>query len=166
MKISKFIGVLLLVTSGLPALASNWHFIATVTTDQSLFYFDADSVVKERESVLVWIKAVRMHTPDKDGAWASATRYKFNCKKRTRQYLSSSDYTQTGDFIKSYPQSGSEAEVVPDTVAEHFLSMSCAPDFPRSKSQKFYIKVPDNDIYAATRRVVLGERLRSDEAPK
>ena len=130
------------LTAGLSLLlsvnvfASTWN-ATIVGNDTVAYFFDADTVQKTPDGhVLVWEKSVQKKQADSDGAWSTAWRVKLNCKKRTSQVLTSSDYGSDGQFIKSRNMPGVETEVVPDSIAEALLKIACEPNFPNDKSGK------------------------------
>ena len=147
------------------ALSATWYY-APIGNDEAEYYFDFDTIEKTKTTVLIWTKSVRTESADKDGSWATANRHRFNCSKRTIQTMASSDYDQQGKFIKSYPNPGPEREVFPDSIGEAGLKMVCASDFPNNKSEKFYLKVNSNDIFAFTRALTNLRKAEIDTAPK
>ena len=155
----------LLVASSTSTIASTWNYM-NVGNETSRYYFDSDTVEKNREITTLWVKIVRTTSPDKEGAWASAVRWRFNCSKRTIQILTMSDYDKDGTFMKSYPNSTKEDAVIPDSTGEGVLRIACQSDFPRNKSDKDYFILKNNDVFQATRNYVEYKRSQIDEAPK
>lgn len=154
---------LLSVTS---AFASSWNY-AWIGNDDATYYFDAETVQKNpNKTILVWVKYVRNTTPENDGSWATASRWSLSCSKRTLQSLQSSAYDRDGKFIKSYPKPSDEQVVVPDSIGEAMLKLACEPTFPNDKSGKFYVKLDDNDPFAATKRLIEYKQSQQDNAPK
>ena len=146
------------------AEASSWNY-PSIGTDDSLYFFDADTVEKTRDkNVLVWVKQVNKVKADSDGTWSMASRWKINCIKKTIQKLSWSVYDIDGKFIKSNSTPGQEAGVVPDSIGESFLKIACDPSFPNDKSEKIYFKV--KDVLLFTKKVVELENSRIDSAPQ
>lgn len=149
----------------LNASASTWNVVSI--NDDALYFFDADTVEKTRDkNVLVWVKLVRTTKADADGSWADALRWKFNCPKRTIQTLAWSSYDRDGTFIRSSQATGKESEVIPDSVGETILKVACDPSFPNDKSEKYYFKVKNNDIFQATRNYIESQNSKIDSAPK
>lgn len=155
----------LLLSAAASAFASSWHF-TWAGNNETLFFFDADTVEKNREITTVWVKIVRTNRPDTDGSWATAVRWRMNCTKRTIQTLASSDYDQDGKFMKSYPNPGKETEVIPDSTGESMLKIACAADFPKNKSNKEYFKIDNNDVFQATRNYIEYVKSQKDTAPQ
>lgn len=105
-------------------------------------------------------------TVDKEGAWSTASKWRVNCKGRTLQVMTESDYGKNGEFIKSYNKPKNENDVIPGSVGEIALKVICASDFPRNKSEKDYFKLSDNDVIAAARRGMESFQSTQDSAPK
>lgn len=148
-----------------PVFASTWNYIP-VGNDEAVFYFDADTVVKTRETTTLWVKYVQTTAPDTDGSWSSAVNWRLNCSKRTIQSLGWSSYTKEGKFIKSGEKVGQESAVIPDSTGEAVLKIACQANFPRDTSGTTYFKINDNDIFQATSRLVELRKSQQDNAPK
>ena len=148
------------------SFASAWHLLWSVQSDNSGYFFDAETVEKQSEYRSVWIKSVRKRSPDADGAWASSYRYKINCKNKNYRILFVSDYDSSNRFIKSYPNPSEERSPPPDSIAEAILVTVCKSSFPNDSSEKSdYWKVPDNDVFSATRKLREWDDKKSDNAP-
>ena len=156
---------LIFVSAPYEALASSWYTTNVGNNDTS-YYFDAESVSRTKDVILVWIKTVQNYAVDTDGSWATAYRWKFNCTRKTIQTMASSTYDKDGKFIKSNTNPSGETEVIPDSTGEGMLRLTCAADFPKNKSEKDYVKVSDNDVFEATRRYVQYVKSKVDTAPK
>lgn len=147
------------------ARASTWNF-AWVGNDEVRYFFDADTVEKNKELVTVWIKTVQTATPDNDGTWARALRWRMNCSKRTILSLASSTYDKDGKFIRSGTPSGSETPVVPDSTGESMLKIACEANFPRDTSGENYFELNGTDVFQATKNYVDMKKSQVDSAPK
>jgi len=148
-----------------PAFASEWNFL-WVGNEDTRFFFDADTVEKNRDTITVWIKTVQTTRPDRDGSWATALRWRMNCTKRTIQTLAMSVYDRDGKFIRSVNATGQESAVVPDSTGEAVLKIACEPNFPRDTSGIKYFKLENNDVFQATKNYVELQRSQVDTAPK
>ena len=166
--ITKAKASLLAVALGLitpPAYSASWYFMWAGNSDTK-YFFDQDTVEKSQGIVTLWLKMVQARKADTDGSWATAVRWRINCPKRTIQNLAMSTYDANGKFIRSYNNAGTENSIIPDSTGEAVHRIACQSDFPRSKTEKDYLKVNDNDIYAATRRLVEWEESQKDSAPQ
>jgi hypothetical protein len=148
------------------ASAATWNTFAPVGTSNALFFFDADTVQRQGDTISIWVKYVNLTKPDTDGSWATATKYDFMCTKRKTQLISQSIYAKDGGFIRSYPKAPQAAEVVPDTVMEQMYNIVCMKDFPKSKLRDNYFPVRDNDIFAHAKRFQEYVESQKDEAPQ
>jgi hypothetical protein len=168
MKITRKVPLIfgLLMVASTSNIASTWNVLVNAGNNESLYFFDADSVDKVREITTIWIKTVRTTSPYNDGSWATALRWRFNCTKKTVQTLSMSNYDIDGKFLKSYPEPSKEESVIPDSNGDIALKVSCQPDFPRNKSGRDYAVIADNDVFRATREYVEYMKSRKDMAPK
>ena len=150
---------------GSSAFASTWHF-TWVGNDDARYFFDAETVEKNRDITTLWIKTVRTNTPDNDGSWATALRWRLNCSKRTIQTLAWSTYAKDGKFIKSNSTPDQETPVVPDSTGESMLKLACEAGFPRDGSGSKYVKVEGNDVFQATKNLIEYQKSQVDVAPK
>lgn len=141
------------------ANASSWNW-TTIGNDEKDYYFDAESVVRTGNVVILWIKAVQQ-----DLTGSTAIRWRFNCTAKTVHPLGYSDYDSQGKFVKSGPE-GREQAVVPDSVADAFLKISCDPAFPKTNKDSDFGKIFDNDVLAAQKRVNAYRKSKIDSAPQ
>ena len=148
------------------AAASTWNIVIGGWTEHQVFFFDADSVVKQGEFVTVWLKYVKTGEPDKDGSWSSALRTKYDCSKLTMQTLSVSAYDKTGKFVEQYPDADKVREIVPDSLGAKLLVVVCAKDFPNDVSGNIYSEIRNNDVYAYTKGLLEYLASKRDLAPK
>lgn len=163
---NKIIAFSILLAASQAAYASAWHLLWSVQSEYSGFFFDAETVEKQGEFRLVWIKSVRKKSPDADGAWATASRYKINCKNRSYKFLSVSDYDLNNKFIRSYPSSSEDRAAPPDSIAEAIIITACKSNFPNDFSKDSdYWKLPDNDVFSATKKLREWDDKRTDKAP-
>jgi hypothetical protein len=164
---AKFALVLAALLASSSGLASTWNTFAEAFNEETaLFFFDADTVLKQGDSVTLWVKYVNTKKPDSDGSWSTAQRTLIVCSKRTQQILSSSIYDKDGNFIRSFSEPGKVRDIAPDSIIEGIHQAACAADFPRNKSKKLYFPVDDNDIYQHTRRYLEYRESQRDKAPQ
>jgi hypothetical protein len=162
-KFALVVAALLASSSG---LASTWNVFTSAINDDAVFFFDADTVVKQGDSVTLWVKYVNTKKPDSDGSWSTAQRTLIVCSKRTHQILSSSIYDKDGKFIRSFSEPGKVFEIAPDSIIEGIHKAACAAGFPRNKSEKLYVEIFDNDIYQHTKRYLQALESQRDRAPQ
>jgi len=162
----KKLTLIFLLAVSVSAAASSWNFISAVNSDSSYYFFDADSIQRESGNILIWVKNVRKTSPDSDGAWATAIRYKIDCRQRNFQNMGASDYDYNNNFIKSYPKVGLVTVPPPDSIGEGIINVVCKSNFPNDKSANAdYVRILDNDVFAATRRILDAVNGRIDKAP-
>ena len=160
-------GLASLLTAASTAYASTWNtFVQAYNEETALFFFDADTVIKQPDSVTLWVKYVHTKAPDSDGSWSTAQRYVIICSKRTAQSQGYSLYDKDGKFIRSSSTLGRVADIVPDSILEGIHKAVCTPDFPKNKSGDHYFPVKDNDIFSYTRRFMEFRESQKDSAPK
>ena len=146
--------------------ASIWNLVVDFYSKEVALFFDAESVEKQGDFRFVWYKIVRKNTVASDGSWSTAIRYKLDCKNKTLQNLSTSDYDVNNKFMKSYP-SGQVQMPIPDSLGDTVVKVSCKSNFPNDKSESSpYVKLNDNDVYKATRRLVDFDNGNYDRAPQ
>ncbi len=154
-----------LVMTSISCFASNWHF-AWAGNKDTRYFFDAESIERSKDSILVWVKTVQVNQVDSDGSWATAMRSRFNCSKRTIQILAVSQYDRDGKFLRSSPASSTESAVTPDSMGEAMLKIVCKTNFPNDKSGNDYLKVEGNDVVQATKIWADMISSQTDSAPK
>lgn len=165
----RYLGVLaFLLCCASTATASTWYTFAKAWNDELMFFFDADTVVKNGDTIKIWTKSVNNEKhPSNNGSYSQADRSEYSCKKRTDKPLSSSTYGKDGVFIRSFEGSKIAREITPDSLDEHILEAICTSDFPRSKSDKLYYPVKDNDVLRhASVFYKNREEMYTDLAPK
>ena len=147
------------------AAAATWYGMDLVT-DSSIYFFDADSVKKQSGIIEIWVKTVRISSPDRDGAWATATRWRIKCLDRTIQALASSDYDNSGKFIRAYNNPESPSPAYPDSIGEGMLQIACESSFPDNSTDDKYWKLATDDVFEARDWYVRALSSRIDTAPK
>lgn len=149
---------------GSSVFASTWNFMTSST--ESVYYFDADTVLKDHEITTLWVKTVQMEKPDDAGNWAIASRWKINCSKQTIQTLAWTTYDKNGKYIRSDTRVGSQDVVVPDSMGESVLKVACEKNFPRDTSGAKYFKIKNNDVFQGTKDYVEYLKAHQDTAPQ
>ena len=148
-------------------LASTWNtFAKAFNADIALFFFDADTVTKQGDTVTLWIKYVNTRKPENDGSWSTARKYSFSCAKRTAQAFTASVYDKDGKFLRSSSIVSEIRDVEPDSILEEIQKTACASDFPRNKSKVQYYPVLDNNVFEHTRVFIDYVDSQIDHAPK
>ena len=147
------------------AFAATWNF-TWVSSDDTRYFFDSDTVEKSKNVVIIWVKTVQIRQVEKDGSWSTAYRWRINCPKRTIQTLAWSTYDDAGKFIKSGSNPSAEDLVTPDTTGDAMLKVACAANFPRDTSEKYYFKLDNVDVFQATKNYEVYRKSRIDTAPK
>lgn len=159
----------LLIASALTSSvhAATWYGFSSVGSDKTAYFFDRDTIVKEPGSVTIWIKYVNEeNSPDPDGSYATATKYRYDCKHRTLQALISVTYDKNQNHMRTISNPAKPTEAVPGSIGEAAWKVVCEPTFPNQKDAP-YAKVGDNDIYSAAKRLFsLYNTLYNDPAPK
>ncbi len=143
------------IVLGGSAGAASWNaFNLALNEDFALYFFDADTVVKQGNDVTLWVKLVRTKSASSDGSWQFAIKYVINCPARTYQSLTISAYARNGNFIRSRSAPPVVMNITPDSIMEAMHEAICTPDFPRNTSHDFYFPIPDNDPVAHTRKFI------------
>ena len=157
--------ILLTTLASTPVTASTWYF-AWAGNEDTRYFFDADSVEKSKDVVVVWVKTVQVSKVDSDGSWSNALRWRFNCVRKTIQNLAISRYGQDGKFISSAAGSSTETLVVPDSTGDAMLKIACKANFPNDKSEVDYFKLENIDVFEATKNYLKHIKSRTDSAPQ
>ena len=158
------VGILVLATAQVEA--ATWNTFSQAYNEESLFFFDADTVIKAGDTTTVWIKYVKTHAPDDDGSWSTAQRTVVNCKKHTTQTVAVSLYAKDQKFMRSANGVSKETEPAPESILEELVKAVCTPDFPKSTAKKNYFPVANNDIYTHTASYYQYMLSQKDSAPK
>lgn len=161
---SLFVALALLGSSS--ASASTWNVFKYAYNDDTVYYFDADTVVKSGDTITLWTKYVRLRTAEKDGSWTTAQRAVYACQKRTFQSSSMSIYDKSGTFMRSFTSTTVPTDIAPDSLGEAILKAACSPNFPRATDQSQYWPVPDNDVLEHARAFQAYSETLTDKAPK
>ena len=147
------------------ATAATWNYISA-GNEETLYFFDSDTVERSSNVETLWIKTDQVSSPDKGGAWSTALRWRMNCSARTIQTLAWSDYDNAGNFIRSNNKSGTANLALPDSTGEAVLKIACQANFPRDTSGKDYFILDENDVFRARDKYVRYLNTQSDTAPK
>ena len=147
-----------------PLLASSWYAIGG--NSKTRFFFDAETIEKSKNSVLIWIKTVKISKENNQGVWATASRWQINCAQKTFKYLVHSDYDYEEIFIESFEGSRKELIMPPDSIGAEIMKISCKANFPNDESGKDYRKVTSNNIFQYTQIYAEMIRQENDSAPK
>lgn len=147
-----------------PSTAATWYIFREAIGSKTVYYFDADSVLKRGSNVTVWIKSVQLNTPKKDNSWATAQHSTYDCSQRTVEMQSYANYDKYGKFLYSGDIAKfGKVDVIPDSVGESIFQGVCAPEFANSESP-LYLKIIGNDVFAFTKS--LNESINAREASK
>ncbi len=142
----------LVALCSLTANAATWYVFANGYTDNSIYFFDRDTVTKHGDDVTIWEKYVRdADKPEADGSISTALKVNYSCGKRTSQIQTYTAYDLKGDFIRSSSIQFKAVDVIPDSVGEAILKVVCIKNFPKSKVNVDYFSVKDNDIFSHTK---------------
>ena len=152
-----FLGGILLFPA-LPVLASTWN--AAYVMKDVYFFFDADTVEKNKDTVDVWIKTVQTTKAKEDGTWSIVLRWHFNCSRRTSSILTYTTYDKDGNMLHSFNIPDQEVLVVPDSSGEAMLKMACKANFPNDASGNEYEAIKGNDPVKFTEELV--KRFKED----
>lgn len=126
MKRMKLIMTASLLMTTTSAFAAKWVYISSSTSGTD-FYFDADTIVRSGEQIIVWERSD--HLRDKTyKERESKKRVQYDCEQRTSTLLNLILY-YPDKTIKSYTWEKYEQKAehtVPDTVGEAKLEAICA----------------------------------------
>ena len=150
------------------SFAATWYTFTRNYTDAALYFFDLDTIIKQGDTITIWVKYVNdQSSPDSDGSYSTAQKTLYTCSKRTMQVFTSVIYDKTGKFIRTFPEPSTVIDLVPGSVGEGILKTICAPDFPKNKSGDLYFAVDGNDIFKHTQLYFDFQRAKNnDPAPK
>lgn len=144
----KLTALFLASTSAFNAHAATWYVFKELVRPDTIYFFDWDTVVKEKNTISVWIKYVNSdRKPEKDGSFSTSAKWKFDCKKRTMQGFTIVTYDKDHALINTNSTASQPFEVVPGSVGESALEVICAPDFFNKNSTRHF-PVPSNDVYS------------------
>jgi hypothetical protein len=111
-----------------PVYAANWVYVET-STNNGIYYYDADTVRRSGDEVTVWEK--RDHSRDATVKYRSKTLLsRYDCSGRTVVAISSNEHYPNGktETFKWSPFEQSKTDIAPDTVAESMLEAVCKED--------------------------------------
>lgn len=152
--IARTVALTLGLTFGAAAHAATWYAFSTISSNDTTYFFDLDTMTKKAGAVTIWVKYINAdNAPDPDGSYATALKTVYVCPSRTAQVTTSVTYDKKQNMIRTNDTPSKASEVVPGSVGESIFKTVCAPDFPNAKTAS-YTRIPDNDIYAAARRMV------------
>jgi len=116
----------LAVTSWTPAYAASWIYVGT-TDDNSVKYYDADTLRRSGSQVTVWQKLDYARNK-KVRARMSLTLQRYDCVNRTFTSLSSTDYFSDGSSHsttwRTFEQEANP--VIPESIGEATLNAVCS----------------------------------------
>lgn len=145
------------------AHAANWYAFTSVGNDNAVYFFDWDTAVKQPAAITIWIKYINSeNAPEKDGSFATATKYNVDCKRKTMQAMIQVTYDKNQIPMETLNTPGRPFESAPGSIGEALVHNVCATDFLNKKSDK-HLPVPNNDIYGFAKTFFT---LRNDPAPK
>jgi hypothetical protein len=130
------------------ASAVDWRMVY-VEIDDALVFFDADSIVKEGETIEVWVKTVRLKKPFLNGAWGISVRKRHDCQRRTGHYMAFVNYDYDGTYKSSEKGLSSSNYVPPGSIEETLLNVFCTAGFPGDKSGSVYGTESYKDVFKA-----------------
>jgi len=150
------------------AHAGTWYAFSDIDVNDTVFFFDSETVARQGDSVTFWAMGIReANSPNPDGSYSTAVKWVYSCSKRTAQELTVSAYGKTGQFIRADANPSRERDVIPGTVDETILETVCASDFPQDRSGKHYFRIKGNDIYRAAKDVFDSKNAQNiDPAPR
>jgi hypothetical protein len=134
--------------------------------EKNVYFFDADTVEKSKDTVTLWIKTVLTNKTNPEDPWAAASRWKINCSKKMLQSLTTSYYDGNGRFIKSDPHPNEPALIVPDSIGDGIQKIACESKFPYDKSETKYFKLKNSDVYGFVNNYIEYQKTQIDLAPK
>ncbi|CAN5358955.1 hypothetical protein BH10PSE17_BH10PSE17_25060 [soil metagenome] len=146
--------------------ASTWNTFTYAYNDTSVWFFDADTVVRQGTTVTLWVKYVDIVKPDTDGSWATAMRAEISCPQKSYRVLTSSIYDKDQKFIKSNSNASQTIFPPPDSLMEEVVKVACTPAFPKDPKADGYYALAHNDIFLHASRVAEKLAESRDTAPK
>lgn len=113
-----------------PASAEPYFYMLRSMTREAAHFYDAGSVIKNGDHVLVWIKSVTDKKPRPKRLPYMMTRLSVRCKDQTLQALWIATYENGKSAGTSFDPKDEVRSVVPDTNGAHWLNAACHPGFP------------------------------------
>ena len=113
-----------LVMAATPAFAANWILTTGSRANNTVFYYDADTIQRSGNQVTVWEKE------DVLGEYGlmdySIGRSIYDCAERTYTLLNSTNYFRDGtNKSYNYASTTYARPITPGSVAEFFLKAVC-----------------------------------------
>ena len=164
---SRILVLAAMVLCSVTAHAGTWYVFSDIDADDTVFFFDSETVARQGDEVTFWAMAVqKADSPNPDGSYSTAAKWTYSCSKRTAQELTVSAYDRTGQFIRADPNPGKARDVISGSVGATILKTVCASDFPQDKSEKHYSRIGDNNVYRAAKAVFASRGAQeTDPAP-
>ena len=105
----------------MPAYAASWVFV-----DKSLRYFDADSMRRHGNSIIVWEK-IDFSRDNSVSLRDMKVRQRYDCVRRTVTMIMWVDYFKDGSSKSREvpPREQMERQIIPDTPPEPILEAVC-----------------------------------------
>lgn len=125
-----------LFTSSL-AYGSEWKLV--VDAGYLVYEIDQETISKEKSIVTFWSRSTVHHgevyfakyAPNETPYKTAILHHRIDCSKRIHSILSGTHYGDTGQSMNSFSEPSPEINIIPDSVAEHYLKFVCAK--PRQK---------------------------------
>ncbi len=146
---------------------ANWFIFNAVGNGSILYFFDPETVVKNGDSITIWLKYVNEEkSPDTDGSYSTAQKEEFVCSKKTNQVLLSSTYNKNQQLVLTSTKNGPILDIQPNSMASEMIKIICSPDFPQNKKSDLYFPIEGGDIYAYAKKYFdYIKAKKSDPAP-
>jgi hypothetical protein len=159
----RLLGMLWVLLYASTANAATWYEFQSANSEAT-FFFDADSVTKDNETIRLWIRI--LYNPFESGPFSPISkdvRFLLNCRARTTQTLEVIErYIDTSKDLGAY--SGEVRIAPPESMSEVFLTAACKPDFPQPTHPELYVVTPDNDTFQAATDLLTNSE--NDPAPR
>lgn len=133
--------------------AANWFLLNAAGSDSSIYFFDPGTVVKNGDTITIWVKYVKEeNSPDTDGSYSAAMKEDYVCNKNTMQILLYSTYNKSQQFIFTNTKPGPIGDIKPGSIGGEMIKAICSSDFPQNKQSDLYGPVEGGDIYAYAKK--------------
>lgn len=124
--------VLLIVTTPLPAAASEWWHVG-VTSPFGFYYVDVESIRQDGRRTSFWSKSESVEA-DSRGVKSTKLRWSLDCEKMTGRLHQSVSYREDGTVHESVNfNDPEESGFVPDTLGENVANFVCSTPANRNK---------------------------------
>lgn len=117
------------IAVALPASAAQYYIMVAATNSKWASLYDADSVIRKGDRILVWIKIMDGQKPRSKILPYSMQRLAVHCNDQTLQTLAVTTY-KDGKAEQSVNHAGSPDPVIPGTFGETVLKVVCHTGFP------------------------------------